>query len=202
MANWKPIGDLNGDGRPDLVDTYYLGQNGPGHPSGLRIHAALSTGPGSWAFTFQDVNTGYGANDMASWKIADVNGDGRPDLVDTFYLGQNGPGIPSGLRVHSLLSTGPGTWVFTYQDINPGYGANDMANWKVMDIDGDGLADLVDTFYLGQNAAGTPSGLRVHRALSRGDGTWVFGFQDVNSGYGANDMANWKVAGLVDGLTQ
>ena len=185
-----------GDGRPELVDTFYLGQNGPGQVNGLRIHTLLSTGPSTWAFTFQDVASGYGANDMTNWKVAgDLNRDGRPDLVDTFYLGQNGPGQPSGLRIHTLLSTGPGTWAFTYQDVASGYGANDMTNWKVAgDLNGDGRPDLVDTFYLGQNGPGQPSGLRIHTLLSTGPGTWTFTYQDVASGYGANDMANWKVA--------
>ena len=71
-----------------------------------------------------------------------------------------------------------------------------------MDVNGDGLADLVNTVYLGQNGPGQPSGLRVHTAVSRGDGTWVFGTQDVNPAYSASDMENWKVGGLINGLTQ
>jgi hypothetical protein len=86
------------------------------------VHTLLSTGPGTWQFVAQDVGPGYASNDMDNWKVAgDLNGDGRPDLVDTFYLGQNGPGQANGLRVHSLLSTAPGTWQFVFQDVAPNY---------------------------------------------------------------------------------
>jgi hypothetical protein len=40
------------------------------------------------------------------------------------------------------------------------------------------------------------------RSCRRGDGTWTFSFQDVDPAYGANDVANWKVAGLIPGSTQ
>src|SRR5205814_564814 len=51
----------------------------------------------------------------------DVNGDGRSDLVDVYYLNP-------GLRIHTLLSNGDGTWTPVMNDPWPGYGANDVDN--------------------------------------------------------------------------
>jgi hypothetical protein len=176
MANWKIAGDLNDDGRPDLVNTFFRNP-------GLRVYTLLSTGVATWHLVFDDVNSAYSVDDMANWKVAgDINGDGRPDLVDTFFLNP-------GLRVQTMISTGPGTWALSFQTVSSTYAVNDMANWKVMHLDGDGIPDLVDTFF--QNP-----GLAVNKLLSTGFGTWAFSSQTVNSAYGVNDMTNWKVAGL------
>jgi hypothetical protein len=70
------LGDLNGDGRPDLVlaqqgpDTVWL-NNGRGDftDSGLRLGTALSS----------------------SVAVADLNGDGKPDLI----FADSNPSTPS-----------------------------------------------------------------------------------------------------------
>ncbi|MBN9166144.1 MAG: VCBS repeat-containing protein [Myxococcales bacterium] len=189
LSNWK-VADVNGDGRADLVEPWHAG---PGF--GLRIHYVISNPNGTWTWGYQDVNPAYGNTNMANWKVADINGDGRADLVEPYFLGTTGS--PKGLRVHSIISNPDDTWTFQYQDIDSSYGANDMANWKVMDVNGDGLADLVDPFFLG-----TGLGLRVHSAISRGDGTWQFKYSDVNASYGQSNVTKWKVGGLIRGRTQ
>ena len=174
-ANWK-LGDLNGDGKTDLVNAFYL----PG--KGMYVLTFLSKGDGTWTPGGELSWPHYGVNDSRNWQVADVDGNGKDDLVDVLYLAP-------GLRIHTLLSNGNGTFAIRADDPWPGYGFNDVKNWKVADVDGDQKADLVDAFYLAP-------GLRVHSLRSKGDGTWVGKADDHFTSYGANDMHNWKVADL------
>jgi hypothetical protein len=70
------IGDLDGDGRPDLA----VINSGSGNASALSVFRNTSTG-GSLSFgTRSDISTGRGSYDVA---IGDINGDGKPDIVVT-----------------------------------------------------------------------------------------------------------------------
>ena len=123
-------------------------------------------------------------------KVADLNEDGRVDLVEPYYLGAG-----FGLRIHSVMA-GASSWTYSYQDVNSGYTNSNLQNWRVMDVDGDGAADLVEPFFLGAG-----SGLRVHYVRSNLNATYTYGYRDVDAGYG-NSNLNWKVSGLVPRRTQ
>jgi hypothetical protein len=74
------VADVNGDGKPDLVlaNCAAAGAAGCGGPAEAVVGALLGNGDG----TFQAVLTyGSGGFDTQSVAIADVNGDGRPDVV-------------------------------------------------------------------------------------------------------------------------
>ena len=137
--------DFDGDG---LLDIYLLQFGGPNSPSVNRLYRQLPGG------TFQDVTAGSGL-DVAGYNhgvaIADVNNDGRPDVLITQY---------GGIRL--FLNLGGGK----FEDItaesgllNPLWGMSAA----FLDYDRDGLLDLVVVNYLDYDSKKeclTPDGVR------------------------------------------
>jgi Bacterial Ig-like domain (group 3)/FG-GAP-like repeat/FG-GAP repeat len=138
------VADVNGDGKPDVVVTNhctYVGGNCTGEGS---VGVLLGTG-----VTFQPVVTYSGVGLPTDVVIADVNGDGKPDLV---VASSSGAGV--------MLGNGDGT----FQPM-VGYdtGGSTCCFLVVADINGDGKPDIV----VGNNASGTIAVL-----LGNGDGTF------------------------------
>jgi Bacterial Ig-like domain (group 3)/FG-GAP-like repeat len=166
------IGDLNGDGIPDLAAlgmstlTIMLG-NGDGS---FRAGPAVSLGP----------------SDSSAIKIADLNGDGKADLVVTnlFYNGSTEGGVIV------LLGNGDGTFQPAVEYDSGGLEARNVA---VADVNGDGHLDLVtiNCGSSGSNPCFTTGILGV--LLGNGDGT----FQPaVAYGSGGGDGAGIAIADL------
>ncbi|MGB8007890.1 MAG: Ig-like domain repeat protein [Terriglobales bacterium] len=148
------VADLNGDGKLDLVVTMPSFNSGSAYVSVL-----LGNGNG----TFQPpVN--YAINGglyLTSMTIADVNDDGKLDLV-VGNLGLNGGNNTGGVSV--LLGNGDGT----FQPMQS-FGSGVVDSISVADVNGDGNKDLVVTCCAGEGASGV-----VGVLLGNGDGT----FQD------------------------
>src|ERR1700683_3354302 len=169
------IADVNGDGKPDLIIT---NQSGPSDGDG-SVGVLLGNGNG----TFQPVVTydsgGQGASSVA---VADVNGDGRPDLLVA----------NSGSSVGVLLANSSGTFQPAVAYDSGGQYTRSIA---VADVNGDGNLDVAVASYAGEfNGDGV-----VGVLLGNGNGT----FQPVvtydSGGYGTNGMAAADVNG--DGKT-
>ena len=126
------IGDLNGDGKPDIVATSY---DSSGNNGQVTIFFQSATTPGTFA---AGVSFPAGAQPQ-SVRIADVNGDGLPDLiVANRGPGNDGTGSP-GVSVILQNSAAPGTFLAPVTYTTP-WGAVDVA---VADLNGDGKPDLV-----------------------------------------------------------
>jgi len=110
------LGDLNGDGNPDL--TWTDGRNG-------RLGLELNTGTGTFADPIEMLEDGEWPQAVA---IGDVNGDGRPDLVS---------GGSSGLQV--LLTRADRTLAPPVLSVEY-VGLSAIA---LGDLNGDGKADVV-----------------------------------------------------------
>ena len=126
VSNFDAIGpvavaDFNGDGKPDLAATYYIGNR--------DLLVALGTGDGSFS------NLGaYAAQIPIATATGDFNGDGKPDVA---VIGDTGP-VGSSDVISILLNRGDGT-LETQKQFVVGGCAVAMA---VGDFNGDGKADI------------------------------------------------------------
>ncbi|MFY9558990.1 MAG: FG-GAP-like repeat-containing protein, partial [Terriglobales bacterium] len=158
------VADLNGDGKPDLVVTSGAGGN-DGH--GV-VTVLLGTGDG----TFHRL-TGFdsGAGFATSVAVADVNGDGKPDLVVANCASGIEPGncpdeVSDGV-VAVFLGNGNGTFQppVTYDS-----GGGASVSVAVADVNLDGKLDVVVGNECEDQACTAPGGAGV--LLGNGDGTF------------------------------
>jgi hypothetical protein len=114
------VADVNGDGKPDLVVTTFNNGSSAG-----QVAVLLGNGNG----TFQApsyFNVGHNPLGVA---IADVNGDGKPDLVVANYFSNT---------ISVLLGNGNGTFGAAQNFAT----ANGPVEVKVADLNGDGKLDI------------------------------------------------------------
>ena len=151
------VADFNGDGKLDIVVTnrYYSADVG----------VLLGNGDG----TFQAAVTyASGGDAPASVAIADVNGDGHPDLV----VGNTSscPGCTDAAWVGVLLGNGDGTFrpVTAYR--TGGFANGGVVAVAAADVNGDGRVDIVVGNTCGDSACTTKGSIGV--LLGNGDGSF------------------------------
>lgn len=129
-TGWAPaFGDVNGDGFPDMLiaNTNHI-------PSRLYLtHGAPLTSGG---YTTVQVGTDLGYGQAAS--IADVNGDGKPDLILSYQGGSSGD--PSGVAIYFNNGTSNPFDNVTPVRLLAGLSVQTIT---VADLNGDSKPDLV-----------------------------------------------------------
>ena len=168
------VADVNGDGKLDIVVVI----SGKG-----IIGVLLGNGDG----TFQPaVDYGGAGLQDATWvAVADVNGDGKPDIAVSYVQGDTGGGA-----VGVLLGNGDGT--FQPAVIYPSGGVTSYS-MAVADVNGDGKPDLIVTNFCpltdpSCGGIGSPDGT-VGVLLGNGDGTFQAAVAYDSGGVYPNSVA-------------
>lgn len=131
------IADVNGDGKPDIILTY-------------EVVETLATDPSGIAIYFNNDSSNPFANDtpirllvgqtISAIAVADLNGDGRPDLIVSAAGNAN-----SASNLYVYLNTGSASQPFataTTLEADQHLGGP-CVGVTVGDVNGDGLPDLI-----------------------------------------------------------
>jgi len=180
------VGDVNGDGRDDLIRRHIDGEYNKVFLS--RADATFSVeAPPLWSGSgspFPDVLGGNNALGTASWLAADVNGDGATDLVRRSVNGSSNLVLLSQMRESGRFLRKTATDTLSGAD---GFGVS----WHVGDFDGDGKDDLV------RRAA---DGLDARVLLGKSDGKFRVlasagptGAPEDHDGYSGDGQYLWLV---------
>jgi len=165
-------GDVNGDGRADLIAGAPAADNNGADSGSALVFSGMD---GSVLYTFN----GDKANDRFGTSVSDagdVNGDGYADLI----VGTNASSPESGFA--RVFSGADGSILYTFNGDN----ANDEFGYSVSgagDVNGDGHADLI-VGADGDDKNGANAGSA--RVFSGADGSILYTFY----GDGENDSSN------------
>jgi hypothetical protein len=167
---WLVTTDVNGDLLTDLA-VVNAGLGGASEPYAVTVF--VNTGGGTFRASFIPVPQPWTPRSLSS---ADLNGDGRSDLVLT--AGSESAPPPYHLAI-VLLGNGDGTFRFS-----AAYGIERWASQPLLaDFDADGLIDMA----VGANLSAT-----IHVLKGRGDGTFVphrnFGIPGFLNGFAVGNF--------------
>ncbi len=177
------IGDVNGDGKSDLIFIFNSNNDG------LTIRTKMSNGDGTYTEYQNILHDGDGVHTYPT-LAGDVNGDGMTDLI---FVGQNWSG--AGLNIRTKMSNGDGTFSEYYEVLGDGSMVHSYPT-LIGDVDGDGKSDLI---FVGQDWKGC--GLNIRVKLSNGDGTWCSDFQTLGDGAGVHNRTTITGDANGDGKT-
>ena len=179
--------DVNGDGKPDLLVANMCNSNSNSNCTAGSygvVGVLLGNGDGTFQTAVPYSSGGYRALSVA---VADVNGDGKPDLVvanqDASYSDPDG-------SVSVLLGNGNGTFSAPVSYLSGGVAAYSVA---VADVNKDGKLDLVVAVACEDNECTTNSVVGV--LLGNGDGTFQPAVTYTSGGYESYSLAVQDVNG-------
>ncbi|MBW9336775.1 hypothetical protein FEE59_24990 [Herbaspirillum sp. RU 5E] len=184
------MADVNGDGLADVVCAY-------DYTSGAGVTGTfvqLNTGGGFTGWSLWVALTGYGGFDLARCRLltmADVNGDGLPDVVCAYDY-SNGAGV-TGTFVQ--LNTGSGFIGWSLWAGLTAAGGFDLGRCKLLtvgDLNGDGLADLICAYDYGNGVTAT----FVQTSQGTQYGSWLL--RSPQTGVGGFDLSRCVFLGAAD----
>jgi hypothetical protein len=169
------VADVNGDGKPDLISVVDTGGGGLSNSKGLIVFT--NNGSGGFGLNAEILSIGYGAFDLsAAVAVADVNGDGKPDLISATSGGyltiwtNNGSGV---FGSNATLNVGGRPWCVTAADVN-GDGKPDLICANTTSVNGTYTGNL--TLFT-NNGSGT---FGLYATLAVGSAPYCVVAADVN----------------------
>ncbi len=154
------VADVNGDGKPDVVVANQWTDN---TDTSSNVSVLLNDGTGKFSTAVAYGTGGFFPDSVA---IADINGDGKVDLV----VANSSVGATGGLgNVGVLLGNGDGTFGTAVAHPSGSYGAASVA---VADVNGDGKPDIVVANCSSTSSDCSGGGGSVGVLLGNGDGTF------------------------------
>jgi len=204
------VGDVNGDGKPDIVvSNMCVDTLDDCFPAADDVGVLLGKGDG----TFQNALT-YNAGGLTatSVAIADIDGDGAPDII---VANQCGPSLDSCVN-DSLLGVLAGNGDGTFQSpVIYDTGGNSANGIAVTDINGDGRPDVLIANACATSACtgngligvllntGISFGLVPNPATVNISGAGQSGSTTItifaNGGLNPQSLSNWTCSGLPQG---
>jgi len=174
------VADVNGDHKPDIVVAHCGLVGGPDCDSGAFVGVLLGRGDGTFGLPLLYASGGFGA---LSLGVADLNRDGKPDVVVT---NNSADGFTGEGNVGILLGNGDGTFQTAVAYDSGGQSAISVA---IADVNRDGKPDVLLSDLCGIPNEGCTSKGVVGVLLGNGDGT----FQPVVV-YGSGDFEADSIA--------
>jgi len=139
-SNWQDnqylLGDVNGDGKSDIIHAYKTGDN-----NGRTVYLASAAGTSHIKKDSVTPNEGVSAHTDRRFSIADLNGDGKSDLIYTYNNG-----VIFGWKNYTANMDGEG---FTLQESNETTDSDPTHQnhaYQLGDVNADGKTDLVWTY--------------------------------------------------------
>ncbi len=163
----RTMADVNGDGKADIIGFRNTG-----------VAVSLATGSGFTAETLwvgaYGTNAGWSNSDTFPRMMADVNGDGKADVV-----GFRDTGVAVSLSTGTSF-TAEALWVGAYGR-NAGWSSNNIYPRMMADVNGDGKADVV-----GFRDTGVAVSLSTGTSFTA-EALWV-GAYGNNAGWSSNNI--------------
>lgn len=181
LANSVAVADVNGDSKPDLlVVNECASSDGSGCVGNGTVSVLVNNGDGSLKPATPYASGGYQALSVA---VADVNGDGKPDLLVANGCSDNSNCDNGAVGV--LLGNGDGTFQPAASYNSGGYQANSVA---LADVNWDGVLDLLVVNQCGSSDTCADGG-QVAVLLGNGNGTFQPAVAYSSGGYQAVSLA-------------
>jgi hypothetical protein len=163
-VTYSPAGDLNGDGKMDLV-VPYPGDASCGGSGSMPSGVFVLLGKGDGTFTL--IMFCPLGSELYSAELADFNGDGKLDLLlnDTPY------NVSGTFRVSLFMGNGDGTFQTAEKQVSTGYAVSQMI---AGDFNHDGKMDLM-LLTVGNQGVTSPTFATAGVLLLPGNGDGTFG---------------------------
>jgi Bacterial Ig-like domain (group 3)/FG-GAP-like repeat len=189
IAGAVAAADVNGDGKPDLVVVNACGSVSNCTSTNGSVGVLLNNGNGTFGTAVAYSSNGWSPNAVA---VADVNGDGKPDIVVVNQCATNFAScVSTDGTVAVLLGNGDGTFqtAATYDSGGITTGGITTMSLAIADVNADGHPDLVVVNRCGSSNNFCTGHATVSVLLGNGDGTFQPAVTNDTGGFYANAVA-------------